>query len=515
MQPMALTVNDQLLHRLSQVLYRCLEDVGSTKAALYLAQPGSHLFELACHYGWPRSTPPPPHLGPADPLVLLVQRQRRSFALNDGAAYPELQGFGQGKTDPHYYLSPIYDRGEWIGLLLQRDLNGGETFAPERQEAPTQTICEEIVQAIKHFGAGSEARAGAARPEPPPTLVQEREAIRVPAPPTFPEQRSFFWEAATLLSRMVPMGAVALWIHHPVENLPILTYSALPLAPQLERQVIDHAVVQFPNLAGTNLQLLTKAEYFDQAPIPGPFRTLLPIVLEEQFGGADLLMLFRVEDSPFLPHEQEIIAGVARMLGLYLEEGRLHERYHQSFLSVSHRILATAGERVPYIRAQSVNTAELSRSLARKLQLSSPEVEAVTISAILHDVGTLLLDHRILDKPTLTAEDLELVQTHPILASTFLKDFRFPFDVLRIIRHHHEQWDGKGYPDGIAGDAIPIESRIIHLVESFQIMTSGTAYRAAKPLPEAMDELRRLSGAHFDPRMVEEFIKMVESRQTR
>jgi HD-GYP domain-containing protein (c-di-GMP phosphodiesterase class II) len=136
----------------------------------------------------------------------------------------------------------------------------------------------------------------------------------------------------------------------------------------------------------------------------------------------------------------------------------------------------------------------------------------VTISAILHDVGTLLLDLRILDKPVLTAEDLEQVQTHPILASTFLKDFHFPFDVLRIIRHHHERWDGKGYPDGIAGETIPVESRIINLVESFQRMTTGTAYRAAKSLPAAMAELHQLSGQQFDPRMVDEFIKLMENR---
>ena len=515
MQPTALILSEPQLHRLSQLLYRCLEDLGSTKAVLYLVRADGG-FDRVCHYGWPRGTPPPEHLDAADPLLLLVRRQRRRFVVNDGVNYPELQAFGQGKADPHYFLSPIYDHGGWIGLLLQRDLTRGEPFSLEHQGGPTQLLCEDILQALKDLAilpAPVPPAVDPSKTRPLPALVQGREAIRMPPPPTFPEQRSFFWEAASLLCRTVPLAAVALWTHHPAEELPILAYSALPLAPSLEQQVLDHAVALFPNLAGTNLRLLAKAESFDQAPITGPFRTLLPIVLEEQFGGADLLMLFRVEDSPFLPHEQEITAGVARMLGLYLEEGRIHERYHQSFLSVSHRILATAGERVPYIQAQSVNTAELSRNLARQLRLSSPEVEAVTISAILHDVGTLLLDHRILEKPALSTEDVEVLQTHPILASTFLKDFRFPFDVLRIIRHHHEQWDGKGYPDAIAGEAIPIESRIIHLVESYQVMTSGTPYRAAKPMAQALDELRRLAGTHFEPSMVNEFIRMITSRQ--
>jgi putative nucleotidyltransferase with HDIG domain len=499
-------LNDQLIHRLSQLLYRCLEDIGSTKAALYLAPPGIGPFQLVTHYGWPRATPPPQLLASSDPVMRLAHRERRCFVLNDGASYPELQAFSQGKQDPRYLIAPIYDRGEWIGLLLQRDHNGSEPYDLERQEAPTQLICQEMVQAIKYFSAPSAAS--------PPAPAPDRTAppIRVPAPPTFPEQRSFFWEAAHLLCQVMPAAAVALWIFDPAESRPILAYSGLPLSSQLEHQIITLAQAQRPDQHAANLQILTKAEYYDRNPIPGPFRTLLPIMLEEEFGKADLLMVFREEDSPFLPHEQEFIRGLARMLGLFLEEGRLHERYHQSFLSVSHRILASAGSQVPYIQEHSLNTAELSRSLARRLELSSPEVEAVTISAILHDVGTLLLDRKILDKPRLSPEDRSQVQTHPILASTFLKDFHFPFDILRIIRHHHEQWDGKGYPDGIKGEAIPIESRIIHLVESFQVMTTGSSYRAARSTAAALAEIRQLSGTHFDPRMVEAFLQMLESR---
>ena len=497
--------NDRLIHRLSQLLYRCLEEVGSTKAALYLAQPGAVAFRLVSHYGWPRATPPPPLLAPSDPLMVLAHRERRCFVLNDGANYPELQAFSQGNAAPRYFVAPIYDHGEWIGLLIQRDHNGSEPYSLERQEGPTQLICQEVVQAIKHF-------AGPAPRDPPVPAVQAFEPIRVPAPPTFPEQRSFFWETARLLCQVVPATAVALWVFDPLENRPILTYSGLPLSPELERQVVSLAQAQRPDLHDPDLQILTKAEHHDLSPVQGPFRTLLPIMLEEQFGKADLMLVFRVEDKPFLPREQAFAQGLARMLGLFLEEGRVHERYHQSFLSVSHRILADAGSKLPYIRDHGVNTAELARSLARRLELSSAEVEAVTISAILHDVGTLLLDRKLLDKPTLSPADREQMQAHPILASTFLKDFHFPFDVLRIIRHHHEQWDGKGYPDGIKAEAIPIESRIIHLVESFQVMTAGSPYRAAKPVLVALAELRQLAGLHFDPHIVEIFIQMVESR---
>jgi HD-GYP domain-containing protein (c-di-GMP phosphodiesterase class II) len=569
MPPSALIFSEALIHRLAQLLYRCLEDLGSTKAALYLTAPGEQVFHLVSHYGWPRITPPPAVLEAGDPMLLLARRERRGLVANDASAHPELAPFSGGAPASRFYLMPIYDQGEWVGLLLQRDLSKGDPFKRERQEPGTEVICEEIVQALHAFGA----RPGhpEAAPEGP---AEEAPAIHVPSPPSgtmiqveerlpqpegeamehfhvasgagfgfqgqpdlpedtliaprdlqempsdqasemdslFPEQRTFFWEAAGLLCQMVPAAAVALFINDESELRPILTYSRVPLGPDLKHQIMATFLAQFPDLPKGDLRLLTKAEWFEREPLGGPFRTLLPVMLEGQFGDDDLLMLMRIEDQPFSAHEQEFIRQVSRMLGLYLQEGRLHERYHQSFLSVSHRILASTETRLPFLKAQSVNTAELSRDLARRLELPSADVEAVSISAILHDVGTLLLDKNILDKPTLSEADFEQVQTHPILASTFLKDFHFPFDVLRIIRHHHERWDGAGYPDGIQGEAIPIGSRIIHLVESYEVMTTGTSYRAPKPVPAALQELEDLAGSQFDPSMVGEFIQMLKAR---
>ena len=547
--------SEALNQRLAGVLYRCLEDVGSTKAALYLVIPGMHEFQLVSHYGWPRATPPPPHLGPGHPLLVLLQRERRGLIVNTLAGYPELEPFCPNATLPRFYLSPIYNVGDWVGLLIQRDPHRHEPFDLERHEAPTLAICQEVVRAI------DSCLVRPPRPEklilpsedPPPLRVpapattamvhaeelfqpQEGEAIEAflsglgdfpadpretraiqldestptDAGPVLPEQQTFFWEAASLLCATVPAGAAALYISETGEFHPILAYSRVPLTSDLKRQIMTHFMTQLPHLGRGEFRIIARSEWPEKEPLHGAFSTLLPVMLEEQFGENDLLILFRLEDRPFTEFEQDFIRQISRMLGFYLQESRLHERYHQSFLSVSHRILASADGRLPTMRAQSVNTAERSRDLARRLHLPSADVEAVSISAILHDVGTLLLDRTILDKPSLSAEDLQLVQTHPILASTFLTDLSFPFDILRIIRHHHERWDGQGYPDGLAGEEIPVGSRIIHLVESYEVMTAGAAYKAAKPVAEAMAELTQLAGTQFDPGMVPEFIQMLK-----
>jgi len=531
MLPSLRSLSDPLIQRLSQLIYRCLEDLGSTKAALYLKDPDTGSFELVSHYGWPRTLPPPGRIAPQDPMLILVARERRSLAVNDPRNYPELKPFGQGAANvPRFYLSPIYDRGEWKALLLQRDPSKGGAYDPERQDAVVQTICTEIALALNAFPIP------AAPPEPAQEApaVEEVPALRVAAPPSsamvqvekpeasalpleemeavIPEQQTFFWEAASLLCQMVPSAAVALWLNDALDARPLLIYSRLPLSADLKQQVVRQVMTQAPHVKEADLRLLTRSEWMEREPVSGHFATLLPVLLEEEAGGENLLMLFRLEDRPFSMHEQDLVRQVSRMLGFYLQEAGLHERYHQAFLSVSHRILASAEGRIPSMKAHSINTAELSRDLARKVDLPTSAVEAVSISAILHDVGTLLLDYRVLDKPRLTAEELEKVRQHPLLASTFLKDLYFPFDVLHIIRHHHEHWDGGGYPDGLKGEAIPMGSRIIHLVEAYEMMISETPYRPAKTPSQAEAELERLAGVQFDPQLVTRLIQILKSR---
>lgn len=557
-----LGINDPLQQCLAQVIYRCLEEVGSTKAAFYILDPATRGFDLACHYGWPRNLPPPAHLSPLDPLLVMVSRERRGFAVNDARKVRELQSFAVGSDHPRFHLAPVYDRGDWRGLLVQRDPARGLPFNPDQQDPAIQAICEELVEAMRSAGRTEDAPTW---PDETPALEAitpprpEVSPIRVPAPPPaalariepgkstapgwgapgtsgsataasgashpgdpfrdilagdpeafLPEQQTFFWETASHLCRLAPCAAVVLWLSDPDTVRPLLAFSRFPLSNDLKHQLVGQILAQVPNLRRKDVRLLLKAEWPERDPVAGHFTTVLPVLLEEEEVGEDnLLMLLRLEDRPFTAQEQEDVRQVSRMLGFYLQEVQLHERYHQAFLSVSHRILSSAEGRLPAMRAHSVNTAERSRDLARRIDLPTTEVEAVSISAILHDVGTLLLDYRVLDKPRLSPEELAQVRTHPVLASTFLKDLYFPFNVLDIIRHHHENWDGSGYPEGLTGEAIPIGSRIIRLVEAYEMMISSTPYRAAKHEDEALAEIRKLSGSHFDPGLVAAFLDLL------
>jgi putative nucleotidyltransferase with HDIG domain len=249
--------------------------------------------------------------------------------------------------------------------------------------------------------------------------------------------------------------------------------------------------------------------------IGGAFATYMPLLLNETLHGHDLLLVFRQEDHSFSISEIEVIQQLGRILGLHLQEARLHERYHHAFLSVSHRILQSGESRLPTLRPHSLATARLARDLALKLELPTEEVEAVSIAAILHDVGMLMLDPAILTKPELNGEEMKKVRSHPEMAAIFLKDLRFPFDVVKMIRHHHERWDGHGYPEGLRETGIPIGSRIIGLIEAYEVMTSGKGYRRPKGFRQVLTELENEAGAQFDPQVVEAFCELMTRKGER
>ncbi|HJW32826.1 MAG TPA: HD domain-containing phosphohydrolase [Holophagaceae bacterium] len=589
MPPPHILFGEALATRCAQAIYRCLEEVGSTKGALYLRQPGGTAFQEICHYGWPRGTRPPEELTEQHPLLVRVAREKRSFAVNDPAGALELTAFGLGDR-PRCLITPVYMMGDQIGVLIQRDPTRGDAYDLERAEAPTLRICHELVDLVKEFGVYGPAKVKEAKPLPtaaelinqtPPPVehapkwVQTTEAlpgmpevihtpsikvgpqgqaageklfgyentqvgfsalpweaadrtlsgIMAPSRPTpvqhrkrgmmSPELRAFFWEMASLISQIVPVAAVVLWMEDTEEIRPLLCFSPLPISENLQQQVMAHATYHLTTVREQDLRVVAKAEIPDGTLLDGAFATYLPLLMNESSSGHDLLMVFRQEDSPFSMAEMEIIQRMGRVLGMQLEESRLHERYHQAFLSVSHRILKSAEARLPDLRSHSIATARLAREVALKLDLPSEDVEAVSIAAILHDVGMLLLDPTLVQKAQLTPDEKLKMRQHPDLAAIFLKDLRFPFDVVRVIRHHHERWDGHGYPDKLRESAIPMGSRIIHVIEAYEVMTSGKSYRTPIGFRNALDELKKESGSQFDPTVVEAFCELMTRREGR
>jgi len=148
--------------------------------------------------------------------------------------------------------------------------------------------------------------------------------------------------------------------------------------------------------------------------------------------------------------------------------------------------------------------------LGRALGLSDNEIEALRAGALLHDIGKLAVPDHILNKPThLTPAEFDKMKIHTIVGAEILSRINFPYPVIPIVRHHHERWDGNGYPDGLKGEEIPITARIINLADTFDSMREERAYRRGLTLEESKAFLSRNAGAQFDPKVVEIFLQHV------
>ena len=167
------------------------------------------------------------------------------------------------------------------------------------------------------------------------------------------------------------------------------------------------------------------------------------------------------------------------------------------------RALACAVEaRDAYTRRHSEQVTHYAVSLARSMDLPRDVIHAVRLAALLHDVGKIVVPENVLIKPgPLTEEEFHHVRRHPDVGAEILKNVRNFAVEATMVRHHHENWDGSGYPDGLQGEEIPLGSRVIRVADTIDAMLMPRSYRDARSVEQMLDELARCAGKQLDPRL--------------
>jgi len=175
---------------------------------------------------------------------------------------------------------------------------------------------------------------------------------------------------------------------------------------------------------------------------------------------------------------------------------------------------AAAEIKDPYIRGHQERTSRWAAALAEQMGLSPERVRSVRIASLLHDLGKVSINERILNKPgKLTEEEFAKVKQHaPLGATIMISEAEALQQLAPIVRHHHERFDGSGYPDGLPGEEIPLEARILSVVDVFDAMTHDRSYRKALSREETIAELEHGAGTQFDPTVVKAFLALVERR---
>jgi cyclic di-GMP phosphodiesterase len=168
------------------------------------------------------------------------------------------------------------------------------------------------------------------------------------------------------------------------------------------------------------------------------------------------------------------------------------------------------------MRGHSERLTRLAMRLAAAVGLGEHEIETIRLGALLHDVGKIGIPDSVLLKPAaLTPEERSLMRAHTEIGDHLLEPLELLAAVRPIVRHHHERWDGLGYPDGLAGEAIPLGARIMAVADAVEAMSACRVYRQALPETEIVRELERGSGTQWDPAIVDQILKLIESRAIR
>jgi diguanylate cyclase (GGDEF)-like protein/putative nucleotidyltransferase with HDIG domain len=181
-------------------------------------------------------------------------------------------------------------------------------------------------------------------------------------------------------------------------------------------------------------------------------------------------------------------------------------------LSAIYALVSTVEAKDPYTYGHSRKVNTYAVALAEAIGLSPEDVSRVSTAALLHDIGKIGVPDKVLNKKgKLNAEDWEAIKAHPRLGATIVGNVPNLVPCVSIILHHHERWDGSGYPEGLKGEEIPIEARILAIADSFEAMSSARPYRPALCGEKVLKQLRRGAGSQFDPELVEVFIGIIEA----
>ncbi len=185
----------------------------------------------------------------------------------------------------------------------------------------------------------------------------------------------------------------------------------------------------------------------------------------------------------------------------------------QIYLDTLEALASTLDAKDKYTRGHSERVAKYAVQIARELKLPEDQVETIEHVALLHDIGKIGVSAELLNrKGQLSASEFDLIKLHPVIGANILKEIHDLGSATEYVRYHHEKYDGSGYPDGLKGDNIPLGARIITLADSFDAMTSDRSYRKKMNWEEALEEVKRSAGTHFDPQIVKAFLNRWENR---
>lgn len=222
----------------------------------------------------------------------------------------------------------------------------------------------------------------------------------------------------------------------------------------------------------------------------------------------------------FTSEDEQLLSGLASQAAIALENAQLYDSLKNANVEIQDTYVSTLDALVAALDIRDIETSnhsrrvvEYSMMITKAMGIEGRELDNIRWGAMLHDVGKIGVPDAILRKPSsLTAEEEKEIKKHPEIGYNMLAKIDFLQEAMPVVLHHHEKYNGTGYPSRLSGEQIPLGARIFAVADSFDAMTSGRPYRKAVSYEEARDEIKRCSGTQFDPKVAEAFLKVPKER---
>ncbi len=236
----------------------------------------------------------------------------------------------------------------------------------------------------------------------------------------------------------------------------------------------------------------------------------LPLKVGQEIFGV-INLTDKIDGLDFTREDEQIMLTLVEKAGIKLENQALYEGIYSNLVDTLNSLVTTIEAKDPYTCEHSRRVTDYAIALGHLMELSDDEIEMLNFAGMLHDIGKIGVRDEILTKAgRLTADEYMMIKQHPIVGERIVTPLGLVSEERAIIRHHHERYDGNGYPDGLAGERIPLLARIVAVTDAFDAMTTTRSYRHALPVPAALDEMRRCAGTQFDPRIARLWIEGIE-----
>jgi len=238
-----------------------------------------------------------------------------------------------------------------------------------------------------------------------------------------------------------------------------------------------------------------------------------PLADEQQVYGAIIAGGKIGETNQINSFEVKILGATAEHVRIFLDNVGLYDGLQKMFLGTLEAITASIDAKDRYTCGHSRRVAYLSRELAVRIGLEDAMVQRVHIAGLVHDVGKIGVPEAVLSKPgRLTEDEFAMIKKHPEMGVRILRDIPNFDDIIPGVMSHHERFDGKGYPQGLLGEHIPLFGRIIGIADAFDAMSSTRTYRRALSFTDVLTEMQRCTGTQFDPQLIPTFLEMMDAQ---